>query len=403
MKLAPALTVLLCLAGGPALAELELGVHTDEPAPTVAALMGSLQPQGENITVRAFSDASALTAALATGEIDLALLEETASAVPGITSVADLYPGVLHILYRSIATPANVGELLSLGPVWAGAPGGIGYRLAQGLAVDYGLQDLELLADPWSKAPAVYFIFGGLLTSDALSRLEGFRLYSLGAPEALMHGSVAEGMVLRYPNLRPFILPAELYPTIGPQAVLTLSVNTLLAAHAGLDENLIYELALGSARLAPAVAAHYPLAGLPQMEDLDRAARVLPWHPGAQRYRDRDLPGFLERFAERIGLLLTLIIALGSVAVAVQRRRKQGRKDRLDQYYQRVLACRSGAAGNATQGENAKATIRAIQAEVFELVVAERIDADSALVAFLALSNQLLAESDSHTLEYVEE
>jgi hypothetical protein len=35
---------------------------------------------------------------------------------------------------------------------------------------------------------------------------------------------------------------------------------------------------------------------------------------------------------------------------------------------------------------------------VLELVIAERIEADGALVAFLSLSNQALAESQSGTL-----
>lgn len=46
----------------------------------------------------------------------------------------------------------------------------------------------------------------------------------------------------------------------------------------------------------------------------------------------------------------------------------------------------------ASPGERASAStaIRAIQAGVFELVLQEPIDADDALVVFLALSNQAL-------------
>ena len=42
---------------------------------------------------------------------------------------------------------------------------------------------------------------------------------------------------------------------------------------------------------------------------------------------------------------------------------------------------------------DAQHKIRAIQSEVLELVIAERIDADGALVAFLSLSNQALNET----------
>ena len=40
------------------------------------------------------------------------------------------------------------------------------------------------------------------------------------------------------------------------------------------------------------------------------------------------------------------------------------------------------------------AETRATQANVLELVIEERIDANGALLAFLSLSNQILAEAD---------
>jgi hypothetical protein len=208
-----------------------------------------------------------------------------------------------------------------------------------------------------------------------------------------MYGSIAEGIALRYPNLRPFVLPAEVYPDLSAQPALTLAVNTLLVARADLDGAIAYELAQGADRLKSSVAAMYPLAGLAQLQENGRTPRALPWHPGAQRYRDRELPSFIERYAELFGLMLTLFLAAGSLFVAVMRTRKQTRKDRLDAFYKRVLDCRlKDQATDDERIESIKA-IRAIQQHVFELVINERIDTDAALVAFLSLSNQLLAEA----------
>ena len=65
------------------------------------------------------------------------------------------------------------------------------------MAADFGIaeDDFTLLDNPWAADPDVYFIFGGLLAADALSRLDGFRLFSLGDPGRLMQGSIAEGVV----------------------------------------------------------------------------------------------------------------------------------------------------------------------------------------------------------------
>jgi len=382
----------------PASASVVLGYHSEEPAPQIAELLSSISPKGENIEIKPFANVDLLNQAIAEKKIDLAILEEPTRSLDDVTMLSELYPVVLHILYRGEVQPDSIKELLSLGPIWAGPPGGLGYQLAQGLASDYELSTIDLLPDPWAKEPSVYFIFGGLLASDALSRLDGFHLYSIDSPETLMHGSIVEGIVLRYPNLHPFILPAELYPGLAAEPALTLAVNTLLVSHDELDDRIAYELALGSNRLISAIAATYPLAGLPQLQQNAGNARALPWHRGAQRFLDRELPSFLERYAELFGVVLTLFIAAGSLLVALLRTRKQARKDRLDAFYQRVLDCRVG--DHRTEQERAEAirTIRAIQQQVFELVINERIDADAALVAFLSLSNQLLAEASQHPL-----
>ena len=205
--------VLLLGLAVPGHAELLLGAHAEEPAPSVAALYDGVEIDDQLIHTRPYDDVSALLAALQGGQIQLAILEEPAAALAGVNLIADLYPSVLHILYREPAAPESLGEVLGLGGIWAGPPGGIGHRLAGTLAENFGVrQQQRLLPDPWSETPEVFFIFGGLLAPDALSRLPGYRLYSLGDPAMLMHGSVAEGVSLRYPNLRPFVLPAHCIP-----------------------------------------------------------------------------------------------------------------------------------------------------------------------------------------------
>jgi len=105
------------------------------------------------------------------------------------------------------------------------------------------------------------------------------------------------------------------------------------------------------------------------------------------------LPSVIERYAEFVGAAVTLTIALVSLGVALYRRRRQTRRDRLDVYYRRALQCREELESGSADRMIIASRLRSLQAEVFELLVAERINADSALIAFLVLSNQLLDES----------
>ena len=386
---------LAILTSPAALAEIRLGVHSEEPAPTIGELISTLTPAGRGIRIVAFDSSQQVLESLQAGEVDLGIVEEAGQAGEGLGLVEELYPSVLHMLHRGGFQFADVGELLAAGHIWAGPPGSIGYRVAQNLSRDFALQEgrPRLMPDPWSQEPDIYFVFGGILAPDAIARLPDFQIYGLDEPGALMQGSVAEGVALRYPYLRPFVLPAQLYPSLGDKAALTLAVSNVLVARESLDAPIVYQLAMGVEHLAPRIAAAYPMAGLPQLSGGSPPARAMALHPGARRYRDRDLPGFIERNAEVLGLGATLIIAAGSLLVAWQRRRKLSRKDTLDRYYQQLLDLREELADPDCQLPDVTTRIRDTQAEVMALVIEERIDADGSLLAFLSLSNQLLEET----------
>ncbi|MEM8766371.1 MAG: TAXI family TRAP transporter solute-binding subunit [Pseudomonadota bacterium] len=390
------LSLLLALAGT-SQAELTLGVLPVEPNMALAELLASHPASGSAWSVRSFPDAPALQQALAEGQIDLALNEDAAAEVPGAALITDLFPSVLHILVKERDSPESFAALFDGKAIYAGVPGSLGHELVERIAADHGLDSdsFQLLEDPWTLDPDVFFVFGGTLARDAVERLEGFRLWSMGDANALGRGSTAEGLMLRYPNLRPFILPRDLYPSLGDEPVLTVAVSTLLLARADLDERLAFEAAATADHAAGMIANEYPLAGLPDSVQGQAMTGALPYHPGATRYSERDKPGFLERYAEVLALGFSLIIALGSASLAIDRRRRQARKDRLDVYYRQILELRPDPDAPPADAEARARELRAVQARVLNQVIDERIDADGALVAFLTLSNQALAEAEA--------
>ncbi|MGI9327846.1 MAG: TAXI family TRAP transporter solute-binding subunit [Pseudomonadales bacterium] len=393
-RLANSGLALLCLLCATNIQALSLGVHPEEPAPTLAQLLETVATETETVVVREFTSQADLIRALQNGSLDAALIEAPATAIEQVQLIADLYPSVLHILYRKDMPAADLPTLLRSGSIWAGGPGSIGEQLVTNLASDYGLDSAQvsLLPDPIAKTPDVWFIFGGILNSDALSRLQDFSLFSLGDSTATAADGVATGIALRYPTLHTMELPSQLYPQLNNRRITTLAANTQLVVRAGLDEEAAYQLAAMVDQAKPVLAAQYPFVALDDSTAVGQSPHALPLHRGALRFADRYKPTFLERYAEVFAFMLTALVALASATVALRRYQQQRRKDRLDRFFQQLLVHRdsSGEDGNNAKAVNA---IQGLQSEVIELVVAERISADGALIAFLALSNQLLQEA----------
>ena len=380
--------------------ELTLAVSPEEPAPSVARELGDfLSSRRFAIEIQASSSPTDIVAAIRDRRVDLALVEEPAGPTTGVVTVAPLYPSVLHVLHRDPEDPPDFAALIRGKSVYPGPAGGAANRLLGQLTKDFAVkpEEYRVLENPWTEQPDVYFVFGGLLTEDSIRQLGGYRLFSFGQPDELDRGSVADGIVLKHPNLRSFVLPESVYYALSRPAVVTLAIRTVLISHADFDPELAQTIATELFENAQELASSYPLVTQELNVDLDPATLTFPLHRGARRYLERDKPSFIERYVEIIALLLTLFLALLSGAVWLYRYRQQERKDRVDLYYDRLLAIRGEltAEGQANASREAlRQRALDIQQEVLGLVMDERIAADTSLVVFLNLSNQIINELD---------
>ncbi len=123
---------------------------------------------------------------------------------------------------------------------------------------------------------------------------------------------------------------------------------------------------------------------------------MFPLHAGTRSYLNRDEPGFVERYVEVLALIFTVVISLLSGAYVLYRHRLQVRKDRVDVYCSQLLEIRRDMAGT-----NAHTALRSyhqrafdVQHEVLNLLIDERVAADTSLMVFLGLSNQIINELD---------
>jgi DNA-binding transcriptional LysR family regulator len=388
-----ALAALVLSACGPKTESLRIGAGTDEPAPTIVSTVAdTLRDAGFDVAVTFFDESDEMFARLSDQSLDLAVVEEPMRPVGRETTILPLYPSVLHVLSRANSPSSGLRELLGRA-VYAGLPGSQGRRLAELLVDDLGVVGSQILDEPWGTIPEAYFIFGGLLSKDAIRQLNGFELVDLAMQGHGAGESIVDSIALRYPNLHPFTLPADLYPDLSREPVRTLAVTTLLAGRSGLREETVYRVTRQLIENLRPIRTMNPLARRISIENFDFDEFVLPLHTGSRRYLERNRPGFVEQHIDVIALSTTLFMAAVSGLVGWTHRRRRARKDRVDRHLINVLAVRRRI--RAGQLDGAMETIDGIEKEVMQLVVTEQIEVDAGLIAFQLLCASVRREFDS--------
>ena len=183
---------------------LTLAVSTEEPAPTIAESVRSmLDARGYSIDVETATNPTEALAAIRNRQLDFAIVDEPDRSLPGLVTLAPLYPSILHVLHNRVETPGSFEELIGGANVYAGPVGGAAYRLLMQLSIDFDLTDgyFQLLDNPWTVSPDVYFVFGGLLPRNSIAQLDGYQLYSFADSDDVSGGTVVYGMydqILRF-------------------------------------------------------------------------------------------------------------------------------------------------------------------------------------------------------------
>lgn len=383
------------LAGCEPRPSLELAWPPEEPAAEMSKILAQVLQAEFEVSTSQFADHEVLYEALVAEQIDIAIVEQHDLPDPNLSAIGYLYPSVLHVLTRHCDTPKSILEVVTSGTIYPGPNGSAGHRLLTELArekVIPPLDQLQMLDSPFGQDPDVLMVFGGILSADALGRLGGYCIASLGAADKLGTGTWVEGLAYRFPRLRPFVIPAGLYPGFNDNPVLTLAVPSILVVNNTLPDASAYRVAELLEQFKNRFISVYPLAADNISNERMSSSGNIPLHPGAQRFIDRDEPTFLERYAELLAFVVTLIVALTSAGVWAMRVRGQSKKDRLDRYYARLVEVRESFKDGFVQASVVD-EIMQLQNEVTGLVVDERVSADAALVAFYSLSNQILQEA----------
>ncbi len=332
---------------------------------------------------------------LEAGEADFGMVDNYSRFSDKVSSLIPLYPQVLHILHRRNKHPSSLHELLLSGKIFGGIEGSGTRRFVDQLILDSGIdRDQLVFVDIFSFFEAdVIFSFTDLLTQVELRDLTDFELFSIDAVANFGKGSIAEGICTRYPQFEPYVIAKEVYGSFTKQSVLTVKVDAVLVCRTDLSNELIYKVlvALGENResLQKINPLLYGVTG-----DFDSRKLNFALHPGAREYLDRHDPTFVEKYAEVFSVILSIALAFASGLYTLSRWQKARKKNKIDVFYERLIAIRNMISLSDTHDEilQLEQSLKDIQAQTIQLVVKEKLLADESFSIFLNLSKIVMDE-----------
>ncbi|KAA1189535.1 hypothetical protein F0M18_14355 [Pseudohalioglobus sediminis] len=315
--------------------------------------------------------------ALRSGETDLALVENSAAFVPGVRAVLPAYESVLHIAIRNDYNPADYSKPLMGAQFYAANRSAAAASFIDVVTRRQELQPGQFgVSREFDANSTDIIVYFGPINPEKTGWLPpGFSLVSLDNQFNPQRDFYKEGIGYLVPNMKPKLIPAFTYELPGNrEPLLTVAVDTLLVTRKDVAERAIYELTrtfLEQKQRLTALAPHL-FAGI--NESFDPLDLSFPLHEGARAYLEREEPGFLERYAELINLLVYIAFLMISAFLAFTRWREHRRKDRIDVFYDRVLAIRDGSAGVDIAAR--LEALDALEREAFASLVAEKLAAN---------------------------
>lgn len=370
---------------------------SDSELNKLASIMGNKDSVDINV-IKTVDGDSSVTQRLSQGDVDLAIVENSQPFSESFQVVAPLYRSVLHIFYRDGLKVKSAKHLFTEHSIYVDPLSYTSRRLIELVQHrhDIKAKDIELVSS-FSPGNTDVFITFAPLQADKLNRqFQGYRLLAFDPVEQIGHGSSIDAIGLMFPQLQPFIIPARTYQNLGnDKPVATVSVDMLLVASTGLSEHLVYRLAASLFDLRTQLAEIIPSAFMVLREDFDVYRLNFPLHTGARRYLERNSPSFLERYAELINVVIYMT-ALGFTALlGFFRWNKQRKKDRVDEFYIRVLKLKQAAKGELSTRQllSLQGQLDQLEHQAFELLIAEKLAADESfriLITLVQEVNQLL-------------
>ncbi|MEM7298779.1 MAG: TAXI family TRAP transporter solute-binding subunit, partial [Bacteroidota bacterium] len=331
---------------------------------------------------------------LMSGSVDIGLVENYVNFREGVNSAFLVYHEVLHIFYREDIEVNSFADLFYNNTAYIGKQESPTFNLMNDL-FDYYSLDLNRISVTMNMAEAdVVVDLTNLFDDEMLNSYDGFKLYSFEDIDQFGEASQVQGITLKYPRLSAFVIPEGSYHEFTREAVVTLSVDLIMMVRSGLGEIAVNDLTKTMLRNRQIFTVIDPLLYNGMNEDFDQGKLNIPLHEGARIFLDRDEPSFFERYAELGGVILSLVIAVGSGLISLTKWQAQKKKDRIDEFYEDLINIKN----KITSLKETKSVVDQIrhvqtsQNKAFELLISEELIANESFRIYMELSKETISE-----------
>lgn len=371
---------------------------TDEPDGEISKAIKTVMERNHNIEIELVPGAGSFANldSIADGVADIALIENFVPFRDDVRTILTFYPKVLHIFYYDNGgpEPQSFKELLYGKGVFIGEEGSGSHLFMEDMFefFDLDLTQFEIVDNIFSANTEVVIGFTDIVLLKNLTTLQGFKLYSLDKLDNFGNGSIVDAISLRYPQVHPFVIPETSYREITDKPIVTVASDALLVVKAGLRESFAYDLTRTIFNEKQDFINLSPLIYRGLDENFDRTLISFPLHEGARVYLDRDEPGFFERYAELVGVLFSIVIAIVSALISLSKWQNQKKKDRVDIFYRDLMEIKNAPVTSSSQGIEKIKGIQESQNKAFDMLINEELEANESFRIYMELSKETIHE-----------
>ena len=367
---------------------------TDEPDGEISKAIKEVMERNHNLEIELVlgEGSFANLDSIAAGVADIALIENFVPFRDDVRTVLTFYPKVLHIFYFDDGRPepTTFEELLYGRRVYIGQEGSGTYLFMQDIFEFFDLDQSKLSITNNIFDTEIVIGFTDIVRLKDLATLQGFKLFSMDNVENLGRGSIVDAISLRYPQVKPFVIPETSYREITNKPIVTVESDALLIVRAGLRDNFVYDLTRTIFSEKQDFINLSPLIFQGLDEQFERTKLSFPLHEGARVFLDRDEPSFLERYAELGGVIFSIAVAIFSAIISLSRWQRQKKKDRVDIFYKDLMDIKNAAISSSKAGLEKIKEIQESQNKAFDMLINEELEANESFRIYMELSKETI-------------
>ncbi len=313
--------------------------------PNDSVRIGVFQTAGSSESLKLLED----------GIIDFAAIPADAISRPDLAMVANLYPDTYHLIARRDAGIRSVRDLVGK-RVGLPAITSSEYRSFWYIIDQYTVQPERFTARAFDQDDAIIALRNREIDAMFVMRAPGNRRLKWLADAAqidIVEIDQAAAMQVKRPALKQMTLAKGVYsgtPAIPERDIATVAADRILVTRNAVPDEVVRRVTATLFENQRELSLSSRLAGFVSQPQLS-GATLLPVHPGAVAFYNRDQPSFFQENAEPIGVTVSVAAILASLLLWAKRRWEESQKGRIDVYNLDLLKVTETARNSASAKE----------------------------------------------------